>query len=180
MAYNSKFNNVIFASCQMDRISLFGSTFERCDFYSCNLSQANLNSCQFMNSVFHRCNLDMATFDASVFKDSVITGGRAEYASFRDVAFHSCTVGTQLHGADFRIAKSDALHLEDSNTWGMSINASCANFVGVTYGQRQLELFLALLSKSSGNDKLRGQMAGLVSEHMMKVAERLILSTEEA
>ena len=180
LAYNSKFDAVIFTSCQMDRMSLFGSTFEDCTFSGCTLTGANLNSCRFDNTSFYECNMDMASFDTSIFTNSLITGGRAEYASFRDAAFHGCRVKTQLHGADFRVAKGDGLNLGGSNTWGLSLNASCSSFIGVQYDQRQLELFLALLSKSQGNDEFKSKIAGLVSEHMMKVAERLILSTEEA
>lgn len=180
LAYNSKFDTVIFTSCQMDRMSLFGSTFEDCTFSGCTLTGANLNSCKFNNTSFYECNMDMATFETSIFANSLITGGRAEYASFRDAAFHGCRVNTQLHGADFRIAKSDGLNLSGANTWGLSLNASCSNFVGVTYDQRQLELFLALLARSNGNDAFRAKVEGLVSEHMLKVADRLIMSDEEA
>lgn len=179
LAYNSTFDTVNFTSCQMDRISMFGSRFVDCVFSGCTLTQANLNACRFENVAFYECTLDMATFDTATFERASLVGGRAEYTSFRDVTFTDSKVDIQLHGADFRIAKSSGLHMEGSNTWGLSWNASCNNFIGVTYDQRQVELFLALLSKSSGNDGLRRKIADLVSEHMMKVADRLIVSTEE-
>ena len=179
IAYNSKFDTVNFTSCQMDRLTMFGSSFTDCVFSGCTMNQINLNSSRFTNVAFYECNLDMATFEASIFDRVSIVGGRAEYASFRDATFKDSKIDTQLHGADLRIAKSSGLHLEGSNTWGATMNVSCANFVGVTFDQRQLELLLALISKSSGSDGLRSKIAGLVSEHMMKVADRLIITTEE-
>jgi hypothetical protein len=67
-----------------------------------------------------------------------------------------------------------------SNLWGASIKVGCRQFVGAKFDQKQLELLLGLLTKSTGNDLLRHELKRFVSGDIQKVVDRITLTEEVA
>lgn len=174
LALQATCKDVTFEDCRMEQINFSGSKFENCHFIRCNLSGANFNGTTFHDSSFENCELDMAGFrGASLYRTS-LAQGRAEYSSFEESLVRDCRFDLQLHGADLRFSSSRRHSFGDSNLWGSSLNVSCKNFKGVEYSADQIEMFLGLLSKTSGNDELRSKIRGLVSSKNLDVVDRLV------
>lgn len=154
LAYNSRYENVDFVGCRLDRLVMLGSVLKDCVFRDCTMNQVNLNSTKFAGVSFVGCELDQATFESSALYDVQFSGGRAEYASFRDASLHDVAFDLQLHGADLRFAAGEDVSYGDSNLWGASVNASCANFAGAWFSERSIKLFLGLLCQTKGAEKV--------------------------
>ena len=174
LALSSTVRDVWFVECKMEQINFSGSKFENVHFLKCNLSGANFNGTTFHDSVFEGCILDMAGFRGASLYRTRLVGGRAEYASFEETLVRDCRFDTQLHGADLRFSSSRRQDMGTANLWGSSLNVSCKNFKNVTYSEEQIELFLALLSKTSGNDALRYKIRGLISAKSAQVVDRIV------
>ena len=173
------FESMTFSECQMGAASFYHSIFVNCEFHDCNLTLGNFNACSFKNSHFYRCTLDQAKFIATSFDTCSFIEGRAEYATFEDASLKDVKFETQLHGADLRWHKAVNVDYGNSNLWGASIKVGCRQFVGAKFDQRQLELFLGLLTKSTGNDLLRHELKRFISEDMAKVIEKITITGEE-
>src|SRR5471030_1259503 len=151
-----------FEDCQMDQINFSGSSFTDCLFMHCSLPGANFNGTTMHGTTFHGCNLDMAGFKASSLWTTNFVGGRAEYSSFEEALLRDVLLDTQLHGADLRFSSARGLDMGDSNLWGASNNWSCRNYKDVRFSDKQVEIVLALIARTSGNDELRGKIRELV------------------
>ena len=179
LSENCAFNQMTFSECQMGASSFYHSIFVNCEFHDCNLTLANFNACSFKDVHFYRCNLDQARFVAATFDTCSFIEGRAEYATFEDAGLKDVRFDTQLHGADLRWHGAINVDYGDSNLWGASFKVGCRQFVGAKFDQKQLELFLGLLTKSTGNDLFRHELKRFVSEDIQKVVDRITLVGEE-
>lgn len=168
-----------FEDCQMDQINFSGSSFTDCLFIHCSLPGANFNGTTMHGTTFHGCNLDMAGFKASSLWTTNIVGGRAEYSSFEEALLRDVILDTQLHGADLRFSSVRGLDMGDSNLWAASNNWSCKNYKNVRFSARQVEIVLALIARTSGNDELRGKIRELVSAKMARLVDTIV-GDEEA
>jgi uncharacterized protein YjbI with pentapeptide repeats len=174
LALQSTFRDMWFVECKMEQINFSGSKFENCHFLRCNLSGANFNATTFYDSVFDDCTLDMAGFRGASLHRTRLVAGRAEYSSFEEALVRDCRFDTQLHGADLRFSSSRRQDMGDSNLWGAALNVSCRNFKNVTYSEQQVELFLGLIAKTSGNDRLRSKIRDLISAKSAGLVDRIV------
>ncbi len=174
LALQATCTDMWFVDCRMEQINFSGGKFQNCHFLNCNLSGANFNGATFHDSEFKGCTLDMAGFrGASLYRTSLVEG-RAEYSSFEESLVRDCRFDLQLHGADLRFSSSRKADFGDSNLWGTSMNLSCRNFKNVTYSEGQVELFLALVAKTSGNDELRSKIRGLIRSKNLDLVDRIV------
>lgn len=172
------FKAMVFEDCQMGLASFYKSIFVDCEFRNSTLVGANFNGCSFKNVHFLGCNLDQAQFKSATFDGCSFVGGRAEYATFDGSGVKDVLFDLQLHGADLRFHGAINVDYGDSNLWASEIKVGCRQFVGQRLSQRQLELFIGLLSKSAGNDILRQKLRNLMSPEMQKVIDKVTLLTE--
>ena len=168
-----------FEDCRMEQINFSGSKFDDCHFVRCNLSGANFNATTFHDSSFNDCTLDMAGFrGASLWRTSLV-GGRAEYSSFEEALVRDCLFDIQLHGADLRFSSTKGLDMGTSNLWAASANFSCRNFRDVRYSEDQVQTFLGLIARTTGNDELRKSISGLLSAKTARIIEVLVRREQE-
>jgi uncharacterized protein YjbI with pentapeptide repeats len=163
-----------FDECRMDQINFSGSRFENCQFIKCDLSGANFNACTFRDCTFDECTLDLAGFKGASIWRSRFMGGRAEYASFEEALIRDTWLNLQLHGADLRFSSTKGLDLSGSNLWGSALNVSCRNFKNVVYSEKQIEMFLGLVAKSTGNEELRGKIRNLISAKSARIIDAVV------
>lgn len=176
VAYGSEFGDMVFDECNMGAANFNSSTFVDCTFRKCILTQSDLRA-GFKGCLFEGCHMDLASFEGSVISDTRFVGGRAEYSSFRFSVVENVLFDLQLHGADLRFDKATGLDYGDSNLWGAAITVSCANFKGARFSQRQIDTFLALLTKTEGNDGMARLLEDVLPEKTMEVVD--ILSLQE-
>ena len=179
LAIQANCSEMTFESCQMDQINFSGSKFKDCLFLHCSMPGANFNATTLDGCTFQGCNLDMAGFRASSIWGTNFIDGRAEYASFEEALIRDVTFDTQLHGADLRFSSARNLDMGDSNLWGAANNWSCRNYKNVRFSVRQVEIILALIAKTAGNEELRTSIKSLVSAKMARVVDTLV-DAEEA
>jgi hypothetical protein len=122
----------------------------------------------------------MAGFRAASLWRTNLVGGRAEYSSFEEALVRDCLFDLQLHGADLRFASTKGLDMGNSNLWAASVNFSCRNFKDVRYSEEQVQLFLGLASRTTGNEELREKIAGLMSEKTARIIDVLVRREREA
>jgi uncharacterized protein YjbI with pentapeptide repeats len=175
-AYKSTFTGVTFKDCRTEKSDYRGSAFTGCRFEGCSLDLCDFNAATIKGCEFVECSLDMSTFHSAVIEDSNFIGGRAEYVSFWNATLRRVKLDTALHGADLRFAAAEELDYGDSNLWGASINVNCVNFVDKEVSERQIQILLALVSSTKGNDELRKRLAILVDPHYMTMLKKLSLT----
>jgi hypothetical protein len=168
-----------FEDCRMEQINFSGSKFEECHFVRCNLSGANFNATTFHDSSFSDCTLDMAGFRGASLWRTKLVGGRAEYSSFEETLVRDCLFDLQLHGADLRFSSTKGLDMGTSNLWAASANFSCRNFRDVRYSEDQVQTFLGLIARTTGNDELRKSISGLLSAKTARIIEVLVRREQE-
>ena len=178
LAYQAKFTGIKFQETPWSGANLSGSTFLDCTFEKCDLRLANLNATTFRNCRFTECLLDQATFHSASLKGVEIEGGRAQYASFWNASVSEVKLDTNLHGADLRYAASNNLDYGEANPWGCQVSLNCANFKDVKISERNLELLLALVCQTAGNDGLRNQVLSLISTKSVTLMHKLARADE--
>jgi uncharacterized protein YjbI with pentapeptide repeats len=175
LAYRSTYRDMIFDGCRFEQADFSNSTFVNCKFLSCSLGSVNFTICRFNLCEFVDCVGDLANLSTTHLKAVRVTGGRWEYASFRDVTIESVEFDTQLHGADLRFSSVDGLDFKESNLWGCSISISCKTFVNVAISARSLDLLAGLISLTAGNDASRQAIRSTLTEKSRKMLEALTL-----
>jgi uncharacterized protein YjbI with pentapeptide repeats len=173
IGYKAKWTKVLFLEANFANANLFGGEFEDCIFEKTTLDRVNFTGSTFRNTHFVECSLDQAIFDNSILRAVTIRGGRAEYASFNNASMNEVELDTQLHGADLRFGYTKDLSYGHSNLWGSSINVNCNNFVGKKINERGLKLFLALLSKTTGNPELTAKIRELVEPKYLTMIDKM-------
>ncbi len=171
--YKATYEHIVFNNCRMEKGDYRGSVFTDCDFSGCKLDLCDFNAATIANCSFTDCELDLATFHSAVIEDVMFVGGRAEYASFWNATLRRVKLDLELHGADLRFAAAEELDYGDSNLWGTSINVNCVNFVDKEVSNRQIQILLALVASTKGNDELRQKLTALLDPHYMIMLKKL-------
>ncbi len=172
-AYKSTFDGVLFKDAHMEKGDYRGSVFTNCRFEGCLLDLCDFNAATFSNCQLLECQFDLATFHSAIIEDTVFVLGRAEYASFWNATLRRVRFDLSLHGADLRFAAADDVDYGDSNLWGASININCVNFVDKAGSDRQIQLLLALVASTKGNDEIRQKVRELVDPRYLAMLGRL-------
>lgn len=173
LAMEVTLKNCRFVECRLDGINFSGSKMTNCSFESCTLNGAILNASILVNCEFLDCQMDMARFDAAILQNCKLKGGRAEYSSFLEASIMDSLLDLQLHGADLRFADSRNVDYGDSNLWGVSFNASCAQFVANKLSERQIDLLLGLLAQAASEERRR-EIEAIVPAKSLETLQLLV------
>lgn len=94
--------------------------------------------------------------------------------------FFGCTLD-KLNGLTLKncvLNKSTFVTSSIKDALGLTITLDCFSFSGVTYSPLLFDLFLFLLSSSSGNDERRKQIEDILGEVKMKALRKVLRGIE--
>lgn len=173
VSYKASYDRISFKDSRMEKGDYRGVSFTNCTFEGCQLDLCDFNGATFKVCAFTNCQLDLATFHSAIIEDTTFAMGRAEYASFWNATLRRVRFDLNLHGADLRFAAAEELDYGDSNLWGASININCVNFVDREASDRQMQILLALIASTRGNDGTRAKLKEIVSPRYLQMMEKL-------
>jgi len=174
-AYKAKFERCRFIDSPFGKSDFRGAVFTECIFEKCDFAKSDFNAATVKVCTFVECDFDLVDFTAAWITETQFIGGRMEYSKFQNSTLRDVKFETQLHGSDLRYASAENINYGGSNVWGASINVNCNSFRDMTWDERSVRIYLALLASSKGNDDLRARIAELAGEEAVKLIARLEL-----
>lgn len=175
-AYQSRWVRCTFTNCKLDQAYFADATFVGCVFTDCSLTQATLVT-RIYSTTFENCNLDQVLLKGADIQDSRFTG-RAQYSDWQNATILRTEVSIDLHGARMDITASTGVDWSGSNLWGAVVPLGCAFFAGNIFDKRSLHVFLALVTKTRGNDNDRSDIGRLVDARYKRIVDRLVLEDD--
>lgn len=149
LAQSSRWLGTTFKSCRLSNAAFADATFDRCRFIDCDFSgkETALVS-RIYNSTFEACNFDHARFLGAEIIGCRFVRCRAQHSDWSRATVIDTILFIDLRGATLNFAQTRNVDFTGANLWSAMLPFNCAGFVGNTFADREINMFLSLLGDS--------------------------------